>query len=154
MTMKRPDLHHSQTVKVSDVLARSQEPSPPPPQERDSDAELEEQRRRAREIDQLTALEVRLVGDKLRKQTEHTGKIVDLMRDMMQAAPITDAMREAIRESRDATLATSQSITIEMPQLLSLMVAELRELKELVRGIATVVMNKGTNGHSPDGDPT
>jgi len=138
-------------LEIETKRRRAMSPSWPPITPDHSDHEIEKLRAHAREKDELISLEVRLLGNAVRKQTAYTGKIVDLLQDMQQHAPITDAMLAAIRENRDAALATTQTITVEMPQLLAMIVTEVREIKESIQAIAAVVIAKGTNGHLQEG---
>ena len=127
---KRGDEFNSQMHNVKDLLARAPDP--------DDDA-IEDQRRQARERNESLAFEIRLLGNTMQRIERCQTTIRNEARE---AHSINIDMLKCMREIRDNTASSAQ----ESPQLQSIAVGLLSEIKEMVQGISMVAMTK-SNGH-------
>lgn len=104
-----------------------------------AEARLEDLRKHAREKDQSIALEIKLLHNTVQRVERAVTRIAD---DGNRTELTQVEILRTLRDIRDAQSSTA----VESPQLQSMAVETLREIKEMVAAIMMVVTTK-TNGH-------
>lgn len=133
------DLHHSQPLHAVDQMHRDPDPRIEAEADLRIDAAVEAERERARMQNNLMAFEIKLVGDRVQRQTHELRTLIDIerRREALEADQLTE-----LRAMKAAMVDLAKPDTTQESIL-----ATLRDATEALNTLVLFVQMK-TNGHA------